>query len=73
MEWQEELGLNFFDYSARNYDSALGRWMNEDPLTKTTKQPCSSVNPLNAIITRGGNTIKITNENGISEILINNQ
>ncbi len=31
-EFQDELGLNFYDYYARNYDPALGRWMNMDPL-----------------------------------------
>jgi len=30
-EWQDELGLNMYDYGARNYDPALGRWMNIDP------------------------------------------
>ncbi|MCD0476767.1 DUF6443 domain-containing protein [Flavobacterium sp. EDS] len=30
-ELQDELGLNMYDYGARNYDSALGRWMNIDP------------------------------------------
>ncbi len=30
-EYNEELGLNWYDITARNYDPALGRWMNLDP------------------------------------------
>ena len=30
-ELQDELGLNVYDYGARSYDPALGRWMNIDP------------------------------------------
>jgi RHS repeat-associated protein len=33
-EWQDELSLNLYDYGARNYDPALGRWMNIDPLAE---------------------------------------
>jgi RHS repeat-associated protein len=33
-ELQDELGLNNYDYGARNYDPALGRWMNIDPLAE---------------------------------------
>ncbi|MCO6174100.1 RHS repeat-associated core domain-containing protein [Flavobacterium sp. NRK F10] len=33
-ELQDELGFNMYDYGARNYDPALGRWMNIDPLAE---------------------------------------
>jgi len=49
-ELQEELGLNMYDYGARNYDPAIGRWMNVDPLAeiaqnKTPYHYCSN-NPM---------------------------
>jgi RHS repeat-associated protein len=37
-EWQDELGLNFYDYGARNYDPAIGRWMNIDPLAENSRR-----------------------------------
>ncbi|TRX35068.1 RHS repeat-associated core domain-containing protein, partial [Flavobacterium restrictum] len=50
-EFQDELSLNLYDYGARNYDPALGRWMNIDPLAEHSpdKNPyhfCSN-NPIN--------------------------
>ncbi|WP_428231969.1 DUF6443 domain-containing protein [Flavobacterium sp.] len=37
-ELQDELGLNMYDYHARNYDPALGRWMNIDPLAEKSRR-----------------------------------
>jgi RHS repeat-associated protein len=37
-ELQDELGLNMYDYGARNYDPALGRWMNMDPLAEMSRR-----------------------------------
>jgi RHS repeat-associated protein len=37
-ELQDELGLNMYDYGARNYDPALGRWMNIDPLAEQMRR-----------------------------------
>jgi RHS repeat-associated protein len=33
-EFNQELGLDWYDYGARNYDPAVGRWFNVDPLAE---------------------------------------
>lgn len=44
-EWQDELGLNFYDFGFRNYDPAIGRWMNIDPLAERRYE----LNPYNYV------------------------
>ncbi|QMU65788.1 MAG: hypothetical protein GKR88_16920 [Flavobacteriaceae bacterium] len=37
-ELQDELGLNWYDITARNYDASLGKWMNIDPLAEEMRR-----------------------------------
>jgi RHS repeat-associated protein len=46
-ELQDELGLNLYDYGARNYDPALGRWNTMDKLSELYFDKSSYVYALN--------------------------
>ena len=37
-ELNDELGLDLYDFGARNYDPALGRWLNVDPLAENSRR-----------------------------------
>lgn len=38
MELQDELNLDVYDYGARNYDPAIGRWWQIDPLSEVARR-----------------------------------
>jgi len=57
-EEQNELGLDWIDITARNYDPALGRWMNLDPLAE--KYYSISTYSFTA-----SNPIRLVDENGM--------
>jgi RHS repeat-associated protein len=68
-EMQDELGLNWHDFGARNYDAAIGRWMNLDPLAEEfiTYTPYNAMmnNPLSYIDPDGRFSTNVTeNEDG---------
>ncbi len=65
-ELQDELGLNMYDYGARNYDPALGRWMNVDPKAELLEMSSPYVYALNC-------PVIYLDKDGELPILINGQ
>lgn len=63
-ENQDELGLNLYDYGARNYDASIGRWINIDPMT----EKYFSATPYNYVLNSPVNSI---DPDGMDRYLIN--
>jgi RHS repeat-associated protein len=86
-EYQDELSLNLYDYCARNYDPALGRWMNVDPLADerhdispynyVQNNPLSRIDPTGMLDTHYedefGNTLADTNDGNDATVVISNE
>jgi len=85
-EWNDELGLDLYDFGARNYDPAIGRWLNMDLLSEAYNErtPYHYVgnNPVNKVDIEGHFEISVKDQerykiltnylkNGIGEILKN--
>ncbi|PQJ80283.1 hypothetical protein BTO18_14330 [Polaribacter porphyrae] len=58
-EKQDELGLDWHDFGARNYDASLGRWMNLDPLAEINQMQFSPYHYVK------NNPIKFTDPDGL--------
>lgn len=71
-EEQDELGLQWMDFGARNYDKWLGRWMNVDPLSEIApdKTPYHFVsnNPINRIDPNGLTDYKVNSDGEVSQV-----
>ncbi|NQY07026.1 MAG: hypothetical protein HRT68_12780 [Flavobacteriaceae bacterium] len=60
-EFNDEFGLNWYDFDARNYDASLGRWMNIDNFSESYYQYSPYEYSLNSpiiFVDPDGNTVK---------------
>ncbi|GAA4275498.1 hypothetical protein GCM10022259_02220 [Aquimarina mytili] len=65
-EEQNELGLDWYDFGARNHNPALGRWMNLDPLAEQSYN-------LTPYRFSGNNPILFNDPNGLWEFVFDSE
>ena len=72
-ELDRELGLDMYDYGARHYDAALGRWLTVDPLAEKycsiSQYAYVANNPVRFIDPDGRDWFEFQNENGSKAVL----
>jgi RHS repeat-associated protein len=79
-ELQEELGLNMYDYGARNYDPAIGRWSVIDPMAEmyhglsgynyVLNNPLSYIDPTGMAVEEVEGGVRFTEEDAKSAFMI---
>ena len=71
-EWAGAKGLNLYDFGARRYDPATGRWLSQDPLAEKyyghSPYLFCAANPMRYVDPEGKEGIKYVDENGVKTI-----
>ena len=71
-EWGSSKGLDLYDFGARRYDPATGRWLSQDPLSEKyyahSPYLFCGANPVKFVDPEGKEGIKYVDENGVKTV-----